>query len=80
MESARKIDHSVAKELIDQIGVPLIEASAKDGTNIGKIFEEICRENKALTKNRPDSSQIARNDSLPIEKTTKPDLQVQVEK
>jgi GTPase SAR1 family protein len=46
LKSRRTVDFQVAKDFADSLGIPYIETSAKDATNVERIFHTMASEIK----------------------------------
>lgn len=53
LKSRRTVDFQVAKDFADSLGIPYIETSAKDSTNVERIFHTMASEIKK--RNQPMS-------------------------
>ncbi|RKP36098.1 GTP-binding protein ypt1 [Dimargaris cristalligena] len=57
LEDKKVVEYTVAKEFADQLGVPFLETSAKDSTNVEQAFLTMAKQIKDIMDTVPTNSQ-----------------------
>jgi len=73
LTTKRVVDFVTGKEFADQYNLPFLEASAKDGNNVGTAFNMLVRDifNKTVDKGAGDDSGQGNNTGITISQDTK---------
>jgi Ras-related protein Rab-1A len=60
LDSKRAVDYATAKEFADQLGIPLLETSAKNATNVEQAFLTMAKQIKDRMGNQTISMQAGK--------------------
>jgi Ras-related protein Rab-1A len=55
--SKRQVEYNTAKQFADEIGIPFLETSAKDSTNVESAFMTMAGEIKSRMASQPSAAQ-----------------------
>ena len=67
LTSKKVVDYATAKAFADEIGIPFLETSAKNATNVGEAFMTMAAEIKKRMASQPALNTGARNTVRPGE-------------
>ena len=67
LTSKKVVDYATAKAIADEIGIPFLETSAKNATNVGEAFMTMAAEIKKRMAQQPALNTGARNTVRPGE-------------
>jgi len=64
LTSKKVVDHATAKAFADEIGIPFLETSAKNSTNVGEAFMTMAAEIKKRMASQPAMQTGGRKDTV----------------